>query len=71
MLLIREPKFLSVDSVYLEQYILLINDFSWYVLNEKEIAQWAENCLESFTIEGIILKFVSAEDRSLFMLKWI
>ena len=56
---------------YLEQYILLINDFSWYVLHEKEIAQWAENCLESFTIEGIILKFVSAEDRSLFMLKWI
>jgi hypothetical protein len=50
--------------------ILVIADPSWWIRNEKDIQEWCDTRLTSWSMRGMILGFVNDEERDLFLLKW-
>lgn len=48
----------------------IISDYSFYTINQEDIESWAkENCAE-FRREGMVLFFPTAEDRTMFLIRW-
>jgi hypothetical protein len=50
--------------------ILVIADTSFYVKNEAYIVKWCNQSLTSWSQKGMILGFVSDEERDLFLMRW-
>lgn len=66
-------RFLTISASYIpiDECWLLISDYNWWVRNSREVEDWCKNCLEKGLItEGMIVKFVSTSDRTVFLMKW-
>lgn len=52
--------------------ILMINDYTWWTENEREILNWmAEHLPRGIEHQqGMVLTFDSEPDRMMFMLRW-
>lgn len=50
--------------------MLVVIDYKYYLDNELEIAEWADKCTPGWQLLGMILEFVSEEDRLAFLLRW-
>lgn len=57
-------------NVFNNKRMLLIVDPDWWVKNESEIYSWASATNNSLALNGMIIEFVSHEDRMMFMLRW-
>ena len=67
-----KSRFVVVDTQFLFEgkLWLLIQDYNWFNLHYGEIQVWANTCLSSFGMQGMVLKFDSEEDRNLFLMRW-
>jgi hypothetical protein len=61
-------KFQCYDSF--DKSHLLIIDYEWYAPLTDEIDAWCKNILGYWAREGMILTFLSSNDRMLFLLTW-
>lgn len=52
--------------------VLIIEDYVWWTLNQKEVKSWMMENLSQGTdcLHGSVITFDNAEQRSWFMLKW-
>ena len=66
-------RFLTLNTSYIPkgEHWLMIADYIWWNKNLIDIKLWAEQCLTKGSItESMIVKFVNAEDRNLFIMRW-
>lgn len=49
---------------------VIIADYNFYLDNEKEITDWANQCTPGWAITGMVLEFRNEQDRMAFMLVW-
>ena len=49
---------------------IVISDYKYYVRNETEIVEWCCNNLSYFDRQGMVISLGSAEDVTLFALRW-
>lgn len=65
-------RFLPIQSQMVpdNEVWVIICDWVWYHQIEPEIKSWAKDCLDSYTVEGMIIKFANAEDCNVFFMRW-
>lgn len=65
-------RFLIINAIDItnNDFWLLISDYRWWGNNYHEIRTWTKECLDNFSIEGMILKFKNEEDRTFFLMRW-
>lgn len=65
-------RFLMIDISYIpkDEYWLIINDYKWWGKNFRIIKEWTTDALTELDHEGMILKFVSDEERNVFLMRW-
>lgn len=50
--------------------MLVVADWKYYLEHGEEIEEWADKCTPGWQLNGMILQFVSEEDRLAFLLRW-
>ena len=71
-LLLPKKRFQVVPDRLHYQYIVMIEDYTWWTTNEREILNWmADNLPNGIDHQqGMVVKFDTEEDRLMFLLKW-
>ena len=49
---------------------IVISDYKYYVRNQVEIDEWCSENLSYYDRQGVIMSLGSAEDMTLFVLRW-
>ncbi len=62
-------KFLWVSFQYMKPF-LIVNDYKFYVENEQEIINWANQCTPGWARRGMAIEFKNEQDRLAFLLRW-
>ena len=65
-------RFMTISANYIpkDECWLLISDFRWWLEHEREIELWAKECLDYFETEGMVVKFTSYDDLTVFLMRW-
>jgi hypothetical protein len=62
---------LELDFIPEDEFWLIICDYRWWNLSLEEVKQWAEQSLtRGLVTEGMIIKFASSEEQTLFLMRW-
>lgn len=54
---------------HMKPFVIIV-DYKFYLANEKEIIDWANQCTPGWAITGMVLEFKNEQDRMAFMLVW-
>ena len=70
--MVADNRFIAISTNYLSQgeSWMLISDYRWWNEYEPEIQAWAKECLDGFSIEGMVVKFKTEEERNFFLMRW-
>lgn len=49
---------------------IIVADYNFYIENEQEIIDWANQCTPGWEITGLVLEFKTEQDRMAFLLRW-
>jgi hypothetical protein len=49
---------------------VIVADYKFYVENEQEINEWANQCTSGWALTGMVLEFKNEQDRLAFLLRW-
>lgn len=49
---------------------VIVADYKFYVENEQDINEWCDKCVPGWKLTGMIVEFMSEEDRLAFLLRW-
>ena len=71
----KGPRFIIVDHKMTDvepdsthPHALWVTDYMWYNEHEPELMTWMEQ--HQVQMRGMILKFLTEQDRTLFLLRW-
>ena len=67
---LRSSRFIT--GVFASGYILMINDFTWWMDNEREVLNWMVDNLPRGIEhqEGQVIVFDNDQDRLMFLMRW-
>ena len=49
---------------------LIVFDYKFYLENEKDITNWANQSTPGWALTGMVLEFKNEQDRLAFLLRW-
>jgi hypothetical protein len=58
-----------VSPQHMKPFVIVV-DYKFYVENEQEINEWANQCTPGWALTGMVLEFKSEQDRLAFLLRW-
>jgi hypothetical protein len=63
-------RFIAATSPIDKDLLLIIEDYVFWVQNQKEIDKWIANSNGTITQRGMVVHFDTEEDRTMFLLRW-
>lgn len=68
----KKNRFVPGYSPLNRQVMLIIEDYAWWVQNDKDIMEWMDNNLPRGRShqQGMVINFDNNEQRAWFLLKW-
>jgi len=63
-------RFIPATSPIDRDLLLIIEDYAWWHINQKEIDQWIEASNGAITQRGMVVHFNTEQDRTMFLLRW-
>lgn len=63
-------KFIAATSPVDRDLLLIIEDYAFWVVNQKEIEKWIADSNGTITQKGMVVHFDTEEDRVMFLLRW-
>jgi hypothetical protein len=63
-------RFIPARSPIDSDYLLIIEDYAWWHINQTAIDQWIEDSNGAMTQKGMVVHFNTEEDRTIFLLRW-
>jgi hypothetical protein len=63
-------KFIAATSPIDKDLLLIIEDYTFWHLNQTAIEQWIEDSNGAITQKGMVVHFNTEEDRTMFLLRW-
>ena len=69
----KKNRFVMGRSPMSRDVMLIIEDYAWWVQNNKEIVEWMDNNLQRGRNhqQGMVLTFDTDQQRMMFMLRWM
>ena len=58
-----------VSPQHMKPFVIVV-DYKFYIENEQEIKEWANQCTPGWTLTGMVLEFKNEQDRLAFILRW-
>jgi hypothetical protein len=59
----------SVSPQHMKPFVIVV-DYKFYIENEQEIKEWANQCTPGWELTGMVLEFKNEQDRLAFLLRW-
>lgn len=69
----NKPRWVFSDAEqdkWLDGPFVIIGDLSYYIENETVINSWLDDNVPDWSIEGIIIRFNSRDQMTMFRLRW-
>ena len=63
-------RFIAATSPIDKDLLLIIEDYAFWHINQKEIDKWIEASNGAITQRGMVVHFDTEEDRTMFLLRW-